>query len=78
MLSTVLFIDEAPVGYKVHKQGSKLFFTPTQFSSRSGVSPRFALSLVDGLWLLDGNVDRPLQVQVFQSLERFRAGGLLE
>jgi hypothetical protein len=78
MLSTVLFIDDTPVGYEVQQKGTKLLFTPTQFSSRSYGSPLLSLTRVDGLWLIDGEVERSLRVQVFQSLERLKAGGLLE
>lgn len=78
MFSTVLFIDDAPVGYAVSKKGQKLLFTPTRFSTRSYHPPGLSLSQVDGLWLIDGPVDRSIREQVFQSLERFRAAGLLE
>lgn len=78
MLSTVLFIDDAPVGYTIHLKGHKLVFTPSPFSSRFGDSPPFTLSKVDGLWLVDGEVDSRIRQQVYGDLERFRAAGLLE
>lgn len=78
MFSTVLFIDDTPVGYEVSKKGRKLLFTPTRFSSRSFHSPGLSLTQVDGLWLIDGQVEHGIREQVFQNLERFKAAGLLE
>lgn len=77
MLSTVLFIDEAPVGYEVEQSGSKLLFIPSRFSSHSFGSPRFSLTRVEGCWRIDGEVDRTLQTEVLKSLEQLAAGGLL-
>ena len=77
MLSTVLFIDEAPVGYEVEQSGSKLLFIPSRFSSHCFGSPRLSLTRVDGRWLIDGKVERNLQAEVRKSLEQLTAGGLL-
>lgn len=78
MFSTVLFIQEAPVGYQVKKSGSTLLFTPSPFSLRANDSPQFSLSQVDGLWHIEGMVDMGVRQQVYEEVERFRAAGLLE
>lgn len=78
MLSTILFIEDAPVGYQVKKSGSNLLFTPSPFSLGVNESPQFTLSKVDGLWLLEGEVERGVRQQVYKDVERFRAAGLLE
>lgn len=77
MLSTILFIDDAPVGYRIHQEGEQLLITPTLHSLHLKHTPLLSLTKVDGLWLLNERVDPSLRVQVLQSLERFRAGGLL-
>ena len=78
MLSTVLFIDDTPVGYQVNKKEDKLLFIPTQFSAKTFNKPQLSLSCVDGMWLMDSDVEGSLKIQVFQDVERFKAAGLLE
>ena len=78
MLSTILFIDDVPVGYEVEKQENRLLFRPTQYSAKECCPPHFSLSCVEGNWQVDGHLDPALQTQVYQDLQRFKAGNLLD
>ncbi len=77
-LSTILFIDDVPVGYQIHKEGNELCFEPSQYSAKECCPPKFSI-LPDGeSWLFEPNtLEADLQNQVIQEIMTIDAGKLL-
>jgi hypothetical protein len=77
-ISAVLFVDEVPVGYEIHKTLEGLLFEPTQYSAKECCPPRFSVMPDGESWLFEpANLAPHLQAQVVQEIRTIEAGNLL-
>lgn len=76
-LSTVLFINDNPVGYELSRQQNKVHFTPTQFTAKACCPPRFTVTNNEGAFNFDNTITEELKDQAIHTLEVLQVGNLL-
>jgi len=77
-LSTILFIDDIPVGYEVSRQGESVLFTPTRFSEKACCPPKFLAHKQAGGYVFPDTLTDDVRTQAAQTLHQWQAGKLLE
>ena len=68
MLSTILFIDEQPVGYTVSVEKDKCFFKPTEHTLTNVAAPSFHVIKREKIWEVDGLSDQKIIEQLQATL----------
>ena len=68
MLSTILFIEEQPVGYTVLVERDRCFFKPTEYSQATIDAPSFYVSKKNEVWELEGWLDQKIIDQLQPTL----------
>jgi len=77
-LSTILYIDDVPVGYEITRKGNYILFSPTRFSEKTCCPPQFsALRQASGYHFAEAITD-DVKAQAVQALTQLEAGKLLE
>ncbi len=77
MISTILFIDQVPVGYSLEQKGEQLHFIPSVHSQKDCCPPTFSLTQASNQWSFDTVVEIELQKQVMNILDEFEMGKLI-
>jgi hypothetical protein len=68
--STVLFVNGAPVGYKVSRNADLVLLNPAENPSRTVVAPHLSARQVNGSWEVEGTQNSDLISQVIQDVSR--------
>jgi len=68
MLSTVLFINEKPVGYSVTIGDQSALFKPTEYSNSEVQAPSFEVLYENDDWNFDPFFDWELRTQILETL----------
>lgn len=68
-LSTVLFINHVPLGYRVQKTPDRMELHPAENHMRSEVPPRLAAAKKDGAWQVLGTQNKDLIRQVLDEIQ---------
>lgn len=68
MLSTILFIEEQPVGYTVLVEKDKCFFKPTEYSQSTIEAPAFHVVKENGFWEIQDLGDQRIIDQLQSTL----------
>ena len=67
--STVLFVDDSPVGYQVSQNDPNLItMNPAENPSRKILPPVLSVSNVAGTWQVNGTLNQDLIAQVMEGL----------
>lgn len=77
-LSTVLYIEDVPVGYEVSRRGEYILFTPTRFTEKTCCPPQFSVSKQGDGYHFSEAVDEDIKGQAVQAIQRMQTGKLLE
>ena len=76
-LSTVLFIDDNPVGYELSRKQNEVRFTPTRFTAKACCPPQFIVTANNGAFNFDSAIGEELKEQAIHTLEELQVGNLL-
>ncbi|HYH14156.1 MAG TPA: hypothetical protein VD794_02985 [Flavisolibacter sp.] len=77
-LSTVLYVEDVPVGYEVSRQGDFILFTPTRFTEKSCCPPQFSVMKQGNEYRFSEAITEDMKGQAVQALNQLQAGKLLE
>ena len=76
-LSTILFIEDNPVGYAVSRRGEAILFTPNRFAEKTCYPPQFsAIRQAEGYVFAEA-ITEDMKAQALQALNQLEAGKLL-
>lgn len=76
-LSTVLFIEDVPVGYMITEENDHVQFTPSAFSNKGCCPPNFEVTIEQDAYYFQPSVTEELKTQAISTLEQLQAGKLL-
>ena len=76
-LSTVLFIEDVPVGYRITEENDHVQFTPSQFSSKACCPPDFEVTIEQDTYHFQPSIAEDVKAQAISTLEQLHAGKLL-
>ena len=71
--STVLFVDQAPVGYKVQRSPDRIELNPAENPSRSIQPPHLVAHNRGGRWEVAGTENQDLIQQVLDEVSTLQA-----
>ncbi len=77
-LSTVLYVEDVPVGYEISRRGEFILFTPTRFTEKSCCPPQFSVSRQGNEYHFSETITEDMRKQAVQALNQMQAGKLLE
>jgi hypothetical protein len=77
-LSTILYVDDVPVGYEVTREGGMVLFTPTRFTEKTCCPPTFSVVREEEGYHFSDAVTDDIRTQAEQALEQLQTGKLLE
>ncbi len=66
--STVLFVNEAPVGYSVQRSAERIELNPAENPAREGRPPHLVAEKRDGAWNVSGTDNQELIQQVLDEV----------
>ena len=77
LLSTILYIDEEPVGYAISRRGEAILFTPARYTQQSCCPPQFSASKQEDGYHIIESVSEEIQEQALGALLQLETGKLL-
>ncbi len=77
LVSAILYIDNIPVGYEVHKKDATFYFQPT-YSAKECSPPHFSVKKEADSWSFEPTtIEQSLKDQVVQEMEGMKTGKFL-
>ena len=78
VLSTILYIDEKPVGYEISRRGEAVLFTPARFTQQGCCPPQFSAAKQGEDYQIIEAIPGDVQKQALVALHQLEVGRLLE